>query len=83
MTNKVSILNEAKHFFSRIFQNISEFILAKKCIKYFSGTTQIDSWKSNGMSEEDIENINKSDGHFVPTFIDHHLLPNLNFNGHC
>ena len=35
------------------------------------------------MSEESIENITKSDSNFEPTFIDHHLLPDMNFNGHC
>ena len=35
------------------------------------------------MSEENIENITKPDGDFVPTFLDHHLLPDINFNGHC
>ena len=35
------------------------------------------------MSEESIENINKSDSNFAPTFVDHHLLPDMNFNGHC
>ena len=40
-------------------------------------------WKSNGTSEENIENITKSDSNFAPTFVDHHLLPDINFNGHC
>ena len=44
---------------------------------------RIESWKSNGMSEENIENITKSDSNFAPTFVDHHLLPDMNFNGHC
>ena len=35
------------------------------------------------MSEENIKNITKSDINFAPTFIDHHLLPDMNFNGHC
>ena len=35
------------------------------------------------MSEENIENITKSDSKFVPTFVDHHVLPEINFNGHC
>ena len=52
---------------------------AKKYIKYFSGTTRINSWKYNGMSEENIENITKSDSNFAPTFVDHHVLPNINF----
>ena len=55
----------------------------KKYIKHFSGTTWIDSWKSNGMSEEDIENATKSGSNFASTFADYHLLPDINFNGHC
>ena len=35
------------------------------------------------MLEENIENITKSDSNFVPTFVDHNLLPHINFNGHC
>ena len=42
---------------------------------------QIESWKSDGMSEESIENIIKSDSNFAPT--DHHLLPDMNPNGGC
>ena len=30
-----------------------------------------------------IENITKSHSNFVPTFVDHHSLPDMNFNGHC
>ena len=81
--NKFRILNAAKYFSSGIFQNYLVFIPAKKYIKYFTGTTRNESWKSNGMSEEIIENITKSDSNFAPTFVDHHLLPDINFNGHC
>ena len=35
------------------------------------------------MSEESIENITKSDSSIAPTFVDHHLLSGINFNGHC
>ena len=35
------------------------------------------------MSEEIIENITKSDRNFAQTFLDHHSLPHVNFNGHC
>ena len=35
------------------------------------------------MSEESIKNITKSDSNFAPTFVDHHLLPGMNFNGLC
>ena len=59
------------------------FIPAKKYIKYFSGTTRINSWKFNGLSEENIENITKSHSNFAPTFVDHYLLPDININGHC
>ena len=33
------------------------------------------------MSEGNIENITKSGSNFAPTFVDHHLLPDINFNG--
>ena len=35
------------------------------------------------LSEEDIEDITKPNSNFVPTFVDHRVLPDLNFNGHC
>ena len=35
------------------------------------------------MSEENIENITKSDSNFASTFLSHHLLRDINFNGHC
>ena len=35
------------------------------------------------MSEENIENITKSDSNIAPSFVHHHLLPDMNFNGHC
>ena len=35
------------------------------------------------MSEENIENITKWDNNFAPTFVDHHVLAGINFNGHC
>ena len=83
MINKFSILNGAKYFYSGILQNYLVFEPAKTYIKYFSGTTRIYSWKSNEMSEEDIENITKSGSIFPPTFVDHHVLPGINFNGQC
>ena len=83
LINKFSILNRAKYFSFRIFQNYLIFVPAEKYIKYFTGTTQVESWKSNGMSEESIVNITKSDSSFTPVFVDHHLLLDINFNGHC
>ena len=63
--------------------DILKFIRAKEYIKYFSSTTRIESLKSNGMSKENIKNITKSDRNFAPTFVDYHLLSEINFNGHC
>ena len=83
MINKFSIFNGAKYFSSEIFQNYLVFIPAKKYIKNFSGTTWIESWKPNKMSEKGIENITKSGRNFAPNFVDHHLLLDMNFNGHC
>ena len=83
MINKFSIPNGAKYFSSGRFQNYLVFIPAIKYIKYFHVTAGIYLWKSNGMSEENIENITKSNSDFAPTFVDHHVLPDINFNGHC
>ena len=35
------------------------------------------------MSEVNTENITKSDNNFAPAFADHHVLTDINFNGHC
>ena len=64
LIDKFSILNGPKYFSLGIFQNYSVFILTKKYIKYFSGFTWVESWKSNVISEESIENISKSDTSF-------------------
>ena len=34
------------------------------------------------MSEGNIENITNSDSLFAPTFVNHYILPDVNFNGH-
>ena len=49
LINKISILSDSKYLYSGILQNYLVFIPAKKYIKYFSGTTQIHSQKSNRM----------------------------------
>ena len=83
LIDKFNIANGPKYFSSGIFQNYLVFVPGKTYIKNFSGTTRIDSWKSNGVSEEKIENIIKSGSNFATTFVDHNLLPDINFNGHC
>ena len=35
------------------------------------------------MSEESIGNITKSGSNFAPTFVDHHVLADINFDRHC
>ena len=52
----------------------------KEYVKYFNSTNQIYSWKSNGMSEENVENLTKSNSLFAPTFANHYILPDVNFN---
>ena len=37
----------------------------------------------NRMTEENIENIAKSDSNIAATFVDHYLLPDISFNGNC
>ena len=81
MINKFNILNGAKYFPSGLFQNYFVFIPPKKFIKYFSGTTQIDSLRSNETWEENIENTTKSDSNFAASFVDNHVLWDINFNG--
>ena len=86
MINKFSILNGVKYFSSGIFQSYLVFTPAKNYIKYFSGTTKIDLWKSNEVPEENIENIKnitKSGSNVASNFVDHHLLPDITFTGHC
>ena len=80
LINKYVIRNAAKFFSSGIFPNYVVFIPTKKYIKYFSGINRIDSWKSNGMPEENIENITKSGSNFSLVFDDHHVFSDINFN---
>ena len=39
--------------------------------------------ESIGTSEGSIENVTKWDNNFAPIFVGHHLLPDMNINGHC
>ena len=83
LIDKFGIINGANYFSLGIFQNYLLFIPAKKYLKYFISTTLVESWKSNGMWEERLKNITKSDSNFTPTIANHHLLPDMNFDGHC
>ena len=57
LIDKFSVLNGAKYFSLGIFQNYLVFTPARKYIKCFTSTTQVESWKSNRISEERIKNI--------------------------
>ena len=35
------------------------------------------------MSEENIENVTESESNFALTFVNHNVLPDIKFNGHC
>ena len=70
-----------KKFSLLIFQSYLLFIPTKKIIEYFSGTTRIESWMFNGISNEIIENVTKSDRNFAPTFVEPHLILDMNFRG--
>ena len=71
-----------QNIFQHEYFKITQYLYQLKN-KYFSGTNQIDLWKYNGISEENIENITKSETNFAPTFVNHHELSDINFNGHC
>ena len=81
LINKFSILF-INIFLQEYFKIIYYLYQLKNTIyKYFSATIQIGLWKFNGISEENIENITKSDSNLVTTFADNHVLPDINFNG--
>ena len=67
---------------SKLYRIKTKNIPTKKYIKYFNDTTRINLWKSHGISEENVENITKSDSNFAPIFADHHVLSDINSNGH-
>ena len=82
MTNKYNTFNRAKYFSSGIFGSYLVFAPTKKYIKYFSDATRINLWKSNEISEENIENIT-SRQQFFTNFCWHYMLPGKNSNRHC
>ena len=82
MINGFEILYGTKDFSSGIFLNYLLFVSVKEYLKFFTWFTQIYLWKSNGMLEESIENITKSDSLFFALTFDNHMLPDVNFNGY-
>ena len=82
MIDKFITINWTKYFSLGIFQNYLVLTPTKKYIKNFTSTTLVESRKSDGMSQETIENKTKSDNNFAPTFVDHHSFPDISCNGH-
>ena len=64
-----------------IFQNYLVFIPTKNNLNILVVLLGFNC--ENLMSKDSTENITKSGSNFAPTFVDHHLLPDMNFNGHC
>ena len=83
LINKFSILNGAKYFSSITFQNCLVFIPAKKYIKYFSGTARITLGNLMECQKKILKIQLNQAAIFAPNFIDHHVLPDINFNVHC
>ena len=56
-----------QNIFLKEYFKIIQYLYRLNNIKYFSGTTLIYSWKSDGMSKENIEDITNSDGNLIDT----------------
>ena len=82
MIDKFITINWTKYFSLGIFQNYLVLIPTKKYIKNFTSTTLVESRKSDGMSQETIENKTKADSNFAPTFVYHHSFQDISCNGH-
>ena len=80
LINKFSILNRTKCFPSGIFQNYLVFILAKNILNILVALIGMN--RGNPM-ECQKKKMTKSDNNFAPSFVHHHLLQDMNFNGHC
>ena len=80
LINKFSILNRTKCFPSGIFQNYLVFILAKNTLNILVALIGMN--RGNPM-ECQKKKMTKSDNNFAPSFVHHHLLQDMNFNGHC
>ena len=82
LMNKIGILNGAKFLSSGMFQNCLVFILAKNTLNISVALLRL--IRGNLMEcQKKILKTTKSDRNFAPTFLDHHLLQDITFNGHC
>ena len=73
LTNKFSTFNRTKYFSSRIFQNYWVLIPAKTTLNILMALL--------GLIYGNLMKCQKSNS--APTFVDHYVLPDIDFNGHC
>ena len=83
MINKFSILNDSKYFSSGILQIYLLFIPTKNTLNILVALVKLVRRNLIECQKKILKNITKSDSKFAPTFFDHHVLPDINFNGHC
>ena len=84
MKNKYSILlKEAKYLYSGILQNYLVFIPAKNTLNISVTLLRLICGNLMECQKKIMKNVTKLDSHFAPAFVDHHLLPDINFNGQC
>ena len=76
LINGYKILNGANYFSSGIFQNYLVFVPAKKTLKILVALLKLT--RENLMECQ--TRILKSGSNFAPTFVNHHILPDINFN---
>ena len=62
----------SKYFSSAMLQNYLIFLSTKKYFRFFTNISQVLSWKSKQLSEENMENITTSDSNFALTLINYY-----------
>ena len=83
MTDKYSVLNDAKYFGENESQNCLVFQPIPKYLSYSIKTSKISSWTSIGMSEESTKNSSIADNSFGPEKIGQYTNLTVKFNENC
>ena len=65
------------------FRNISNYLVFNQLKNTLNLLVALVGLIGGNLMEENVENMTKSDSNFTPTFVDHHVLPDMNFNGYC
>ena len=79
----LAVLLEQNIFLQECFKYLVFMQIKKKTLNILLAVFVIDLSKSNGVSEGNIEIITKADNNFAPIVFDCHVLPDINFYGHC